>query len=137
MPKHNFNTAIIDAHGDAVLRAQIDKNKMKLSPDGRLIPDVIVDDEGYVKQEPVTVAFLLSQILNHIAEGDDADGELRKRKGKLARKVADRTEGAHKNYSVDEMKLITDLAAKFGSTELVAQLDDMLNSDVSEDKAAA
>jgi hypothetical protein len=125
MPKINFNVPLLSETGETVQQVKTNPKKQKLNAQGGLQPEVVVDAEGFVVLEDVTVKDILLKVLGAPYQGDEAVpfGERAKR-GKLARKIATSNTA---NYRTEELTTIQDLSAKVGSTPLLAQLDDLIN----------
>lgn len=126
MPKVDFNVPLLESDGAPAQKPKTVKNKFRVAPNGQLIPQYILDAEGHVEYEPVTVREVVNVAINAPIEGDDRTPEEVVKRGKLARKVNDITKGSAKNYSVEELRMIKERTAKIGSTELVTQLDDII-----------
>ncbi len=114
--KIDFNKPFISDSGNPSTRQKLDTSKQKMLPDGKIVPEMIVDKDGYIQLEPLSIGMFLSGVLNANYEGDQAiPFNDRVRRGKLARKVGDVTNGSLKNYSPDEIMMIKEYAGKGGS----------------------
>lgn len=138
MPKCDFNVPLLDDAGNPVTRPVYDRTKTKPDPvTGQLISPVKVDAEGNAVFETQTVGDMLVQAVNHTFQGDEnLTYEERRDRGKLVRKLADKTKGSLKNYTAAEIVTIQNLITKAGGAPLLlAQVDDIVGD--SGDKPAA
>ena len=139
MAKLDFNIPFLKSDGSPEMKPKTDDMKLKpnaMTP-GHLVPEPVLDENGFAVLETITVGSILRRLLNTVEEADLKLGfEEREKRGRLARKVGDNTQASLKNYSVEELKLIQDQAAKLGATELVVQVSDIINGTSGEKEAA-
>lgn len=125
MPKINFNIPLLTETGEEVTRPVTLKKKLKPGAKGQIEQQYETDADGHIVLEPVRIKDLVVQILAAPYEGDEkVSFSDRAKRGKLARKVATSSTA---NYRTEELNAIQELAAKAGSTTLLAQIDDLIN----------
>lgn len=117
MPKLNFNVPFIDKDGKPQRKMIVDRSKTRVNENGSIFVPPVTDAEGVVQYEDVTVAELLMDATNANLPGDDkmthAD---RLARGKLVRKLNDKTPNSDKNWTVDELVMIKDVITRGQAT---------------------
>lgn len=138
MPKLNFNVPLLNTSGEPQLRQKVDRKKLTPQPNGSLKPEPVLDDDGYVVQEEVLFGEVLANLVDNLYQGEDTMTHSdRLARGKLARKLADKTEGSLKNYSREELAIIETVLVKSQTPpNTVAQFDDIVEG-AGNEKAAA
>lgn len=128
MPKINFHTPFLDENNDPIRKPKYDKTKTKVGASGNPVQPLLVDADGIVQYEDVMVNEILAATINSNITGDDAlNYEQRLERGKLARKISDRSEGALKNYSVEQLAMIKDVCTRAQAVPaLVAQVEQLI-----------
>ena len=135
MPKINFNVNLIDENGVPATRPKFDKTKVRPSANGQMVARQEVDEEGYLVMEQIKVKDLLVEVLGGFYQGDETTPfPDRAKRARLMRKVA--RAQMETSYSVDELKMIQDYAAKAGSVALIAQLDELMGESEAQNEAA-
>lgn len=130
MPKIDFNVPVLQQDGSPQMRTKIDRTKIKVDKDGRQSAEPIIDSDGYIVQEPATLAELLSSILDNVFIGEETlKAEDRIFRGKLCRKIADRTPLSRKNYYGDELQLLRDCMMKAQASPMIFnQVEELISN---------
>lgn len=132
MSKINFNVPFLNESGQEIHRPITNEKKLRYTPDGRAVPEVQKDAEGFAVLKVITVREMLVQILTTPLKGDEAVSYSDKvRRGKLARKIETSNTA---NYTPKDLAMIEELASQMASVTLLAQIDDLLNGPETEEK---
>lgn len=126
--KIDLNVPLLDIHGEQTLRPRIDHKKTRLNDKGEIMHVPATDAEGVVIQEPVKLCEVIAQAMALVLESDPKDKVARIARGKLARKVADKTNASLKNYAPSEIDFIMERAAEVCTLEVVSQLDTIIQA---------
>lgn len=135
--KIDFNIPILLNDGTPQMRTRYDQKKLKALPDGRMTAEPILDAEGFVAQEPSMLNDLLCQLIDNVYKGEDALGYSdRLARGKLARKISDKTSSSRKNYQDTEMALLKDCLVKGQASPVILSIvDDLITSEPPEENS--
>jgi len=137
--KIDFNVALINENGEVVTQYKPDPEKTTVDAQGRVSQAAAADAEGNPIKEPVLLSGILTQLVNTTFPDDSImTYSDRVKRGKLARKVADKTKGSLKNYSTEEVSLLKLLLEKGQATPLLAiQFEDIVEGVDAESESAA
>lgn len=142
MPKLDFNVPVIQ-DGETQMKFKIDRSKMKNNGEGRAVPEPIIDADGFIVQEPVILGGdilvrIVDAFYNEHQSEKDLTVEERIKRGKFARKIADRTGASLKNYSESEIVLLFDLLVKSKAMpSIVEQVHSIIYPDSQREEQAA
>lgn len=126
--KVNFNVPVVKSSGGELKVVKYDRSQARVGPEGQLVYEPIISEDGFVIYEPVMIAKMVQQILDGAYDHDDkVKREDRILRGKLSRKIAKNINTDVAEYSAAEVTLILDLAARSASTEVLTQLDEIIN----------
>ena len=127
MPKVNFNVPFKDAYGQPLMEAERDRNTMRVNHLGQIESKIVTNDEGIVVMKPVILRDVVVDILLDNYTGDDSlsGGEKLRRHNIAQRIIAAEGEA---DFAVDELAVITDLAAKKRPTLVLGRINDAINA---------
>lgn len=128
--KLDFNVPLLQNDGEPQMRQKVDTRKIKKMPDGSVKAEPLTDEEGYVILESIPLCELLSNIVNAMYGGEEnLEADKRLARGRLARKLADKSGGSKKNYTGEELDILKEAMLKSQcSPSLIAQVDDIVNA---------
>lgn len=125
MPKVNFKLPLLDEKGEKVMEPKRDFLKMKQTPRG-IEAQLVVDADGFVVLEEVSLATIVINTLGGEYEGDDKlpAAERIKRHDILIKVKESDLEGAE--FSADELETIRTLAAKNNRTIVLGRIEEAI-----------
>lgn len=126
MPKVNFRVPFLSGNGQPVYEPVLDYSNQLAGPDGQIQTAVKKDEDGNTLTRIVDVADVVVSILHDNYEGDMVlPGSERIKRHRLAERVFAAT--GEDEYSIEELHLIQDLAAKKRPTLVLGRLDEVIN----------
>lgn len=126
--KMDFNVPVLRADGEVQMRQKLDRTKLKNDERGRTIAEPVIGEDGYVVQEPAMLSEFLGGIVDNFYDGEQGmEKAARAERGRVARKVSDRSAGSLKNYTDEELAVITGCMVKVqAQPSILAQVEDMI-----------
>lgn len=125
MPKLNFNIPI-STNGEIEMKFKLDRTKMQVAGENLAKPEPMLDENGNILQEPVMLGpDFLSSLANtfYLDYQDEKDMgiESRLKRGRLSKKLADRSQPSTMFYSFEEVKILLDILVKSRTSPLIIE----------------
>lgn len=126
MPKVNFKVPFLSGNGHPVYEPVLDYSNQKANAQGLIETAIKTDEEGNALTRIVDVTDVVVSVLHDNYEGDMAlPGSERIKRHRLAEKVF--AANGEEEYTIEELHLIQELAAKKRPTLVLGRLDEVIN----------
>lgn len=122
--KVDFNIPLLDPRGKTVYEVRRDVTKQKPNAYGQLEAQPVLDADGCALLDVVTLADVVLGVLQDSYEGDD---KLPARERIHRQRLSDRVFNGETEFTLYDLTLIQDLAAKKRSTLVLGRLDEVIN----------